>query len=210
MSKLWTFGDSFTEFYNPKYDWSKRYIEWKGYVPKVYGEVIAEELDYELVNKGLGGSSNQTILETICNHVNQIEPDDLVIIGWSSPIRFRVVDEHNEWQHMIPHMSFKFEKIGGISLESIVEILENRYHIKYCEEVESWIKLINKSLPECNVIHWKYHIEKINVHTINNLEDVHKETDGLIKDGHYSERGQLGVAKELINIIKSGNQKKLI
>jgi len=210
MSKLWTFGDSFTEFYNPKYDWSKKYIEWKGYTPKVYGEVIAEELGYELVNKGLGGSSNQTILETVCEYSNQINPNDMVIIGWSSPIRFRLVDEYGKWQHLIPHMLLPFEKMGNVSSESILEILENRYHKKYCEEVESWVKLIDIAFKDNQVIHWKYHIEKINVHTITNLESVHKETNGLIDDGHYSERGQLGVAEELINIIKLGNQKKLI
>lgn len=210
MAKLWTFGDSFTESYNPNYDWSKKYIEWKGYKPKVYGEIIAEKLGYKFTNLGLGGSSNQTILETICNNVHKIKPNDLVIIGWSSPIRFRIVNEYGFWRHMIPHTLFEFEKIGNVKVESILDILENRYHIKYCKEIESWIKLINKSLIECDVIHWKYHIENVDVHMITDKESIFKETGGLINDGHYSENGQLDVAKELIEIFKSGNKKKLI
>jgi hypothetical protein len=210
MPKLWTFGDSFTEYYNPKYKWAREYIDWKGYRPKVYGEVIAEELGYELVNKGLGGSSNQTILETICNSINDIQLDDVVIVGWSSPIRFRVVDEYGGWQHMIPHMLLNFKKIGNISAESVLEILENRYHEKYSEEVDNWVKLIDKALIGNKVVHWKYHTDKINVHAISNLEGINKETKGLIDDGHYSENGQLIVAKELIKIINSGNKKKLI
>lgn len=210
MSVLWTFGDSFTEAYNPKYEWSRKYIEWKGYAPKVYGEVISDRLGYELNNKGLGGSSNQTILETVCNCVDNIKPDDLVIVGWSSPIRFRIVDEWGEWQHMIPHMSFNFEKIANVKLESIVDILENRYHIKYSNEVESWIKLINKSLPDCKVVHWKYHTDNLNVNLITDKENINRETKGLINDGHFGEYGQLELAEELIKIITNNNRRKLI
>lgn len=210
MNKLWTFGDSFTEGYNPFYEWSEKYIEWKGYKPKVYGEIIAEELGYELVNRGLGGSSNQTILERICDSIDKIKSDDLVIVGWSSPIRIRLVDKWGNWQHIHPATIDKIIKIGEVSPESISEILENRYHLKYCQEVDSWVKLINKSLNENQIIHWKYHIEKINVHTITEKENIYKETDGLINDGHYSENGQKEVANELIKIFKSGNKKKLI
>jgi hypothetical protein len=210
MSKLWTFGDSFTESYNPKYEWSRKYIEWKGYTPKVYGEVISERLGYELINKGLGGSSNQTILETICNSVDDIKSDDIVIIGWSSPIRFRLVDEWGEWQHMIPHSLFNFEKMGGVGVESVLEILENRYHIKYSKEVESWIKLINKSLSDCKVIHWKYHRDGLNVNLITDKENVNKETGGLVNDGHFSENGQIEIANSLIEILNSSGKRKLL
>ena len=111
---------------------------------------------------------------------------------------------------MIPHMLVNFKKIGNVSAESVLEILENRYHIKYCEEVESWIKLINKSLDKCKVIHWKYHIEKINIPMITEKENINKETNGLINDGHYSENGQQSVADELMEIIQFGNKTKLI
>ena len=47
---LWTFGDSFTESLSDnKADWVQKYIEWKGYIPKVYGEVIAERMEIKLV-----------------------------------------------------------------------------------------------------------------------------------------------------------------
>lgn len=210
MKTLWTFGDSFTAFYDPRVPWSGEYIKWKGYIPKVYGEIIAEELGYRLINRGAGGVSNQTILELICNNIDDIKPGDLVIIGWSSQIRFRLVDEYDEWQDLIPHSLLKNKKTGGVNVESILEILENRYHIKYCSEIESWIKLVNKSLIDCDVIHWKYHIEKLNVPMITNKESISQETNGLIDDGHYSENGQKEVAKILMEILKSGNKKKLI
>ena len=42
MATVWTFGDSLTERYNPDFKWSRDYIEWKGYVPKVYGNFVSE------------------------------------------------------------------------------------------------------------------------------------------------------------------------
>ena len=50
MKTLWTFGGSFTERYTDKYNWSRDYIKWKGYTPKVYGDIIAEKLDLDLKN----------------------------------------------------------------------------------------------------------------------------------------------------------------
>jgi hypothetical protein len=203
---LWTFGDSFTEYYDPKYDWSDKYIKFKGYKPKVYGEIIAEELGYKLINQGLGGSSNHTILERICNSIDEIQPNDLVIIGWSSTSRIRVIDDQGNWIDIISNTLDNLPKIGNITPEAFVSIFENRHHLKYCEEVNSWIKLINKSLTNGQVIHWKYFYEKINAHSFGNMQNIHTDTKGLIHDGHFSEKGQLDVAKELIKIFKSGEK----
>ena len=48
MATIWAFGDSLTERYNPNESWAKKYIDWKGYLPKVYGNFIAETLNYDL------------------------------------------------------------------------------------------------------------------------------------------------------------------
>ena len=46
---LWTFGDSFTaRFANT--GWSTNYVKWKGYIPKVYGEIISDKLEMQLQN----------------------------------------------------------------------------------------------------------------------------------------------------------------
>ena len=52
MNTLWTFGDSFTDFFYPpdksEIHWRQKYIKFKGYTPKVYGEIIAEKLNLNL------------------------------------------------------------------------------------------------------------------------------------------------------------------
>jgi hypothetical protein len=209
MVTLWTFGDSFTDSYNPIFEWADKYIKFKGYKPKVYPDLIAGELGYNLKNKAVAGSSNQSILQAICDNVDLIKPGDVIIIGWSSPIRFRLVNQYDNWQDIIPQM-LKFNKISDVNTESIIEILENRTHKKYCDEVNSWIKLINKSLEQCRVIHWKYHSENIKAEPLRDFQTIDEETNGEINDYHYSENGHIVLAKRLIEILNSKNKKKLI
>ena len=46
---LWTFGDSFTQSFSDSTDsWVKVYCDWKGYIPKVYGEILADTLQFNL------------------------------------------------------------------------------------------------------------------------------------------------------------------
>ena len=41
MATVWAFGDSLTEAFSPNFKWTKEYIEWKGYTPKVYGNFVS-------------------------------------------------------------------------------------------------------------------------------------------------------------------------
>lgn len=47
-SKLWCFGDSYTQGYNPNVDWCKEYINFKGYQPKVYCDFLGEKLGIKI------------------------------------------------------------------------------------------------------------------------------------------------------------------
>ena len=53
-NKLWVFGDSFSV----PFELMKHipYIPYKGYVPKIYSEIIANELGYDLMDNSIGGS----------------------------------------------------------------------------------------------------------------------------------------------------------
>jgi len=103
MKKLWTFGCSFTygdgtlehDLYRQKYRVSDNELSW------TYR--LANELKMELVNKGMGGSSNETILDSIILNYDNINEDDIVIIS-------------KTWSHR-----FDFpKKIGSIEPQSIV------------------------------------------------------------------------------------------
>ena len=72
--KLWVFGDSFTQTFKSHFetnnDWATKYKEYKrkqnvlgGSTPRNYSEIIADSLNIDLENHGIGGCSNQTIFD---------------------------------------------------------------------------------------------------------------------------------------------------
>lgn len=206
MSTVWTFGDSYTEGYNPNYEWSKKYINWKGYHPKVHGDFISEMLNYELKNLGMGGSDNYTIFETFCKNVNEIKVGDIVVIGWSDVGRFRLSNRNGYWSSFIPKFSNVSSYTEYISENTINEILVNRTAKIYVDEVNNWINLIKKSLDGIKLVNWSIFNEgKINGVFIHNMiiETIIKETKGEVADGHFSENGQMKLAEIIVNVINN-------
>jgi hypothetical protein len=210
MPTLWTFGDSLTAPYSEEYDWSKEYIKWKGYTPNVYGKIISEKLNLDLINLGVGGSDNYSIFQSFCDVSDKIKNDDVVIFGWSSPIRFRIAMNESRWQIFLPNYTKNNLKIDGISVNTIKETIINRESIKFAEEVNSWIKLIDHTLKDVTHVHWTTFDDRIDAHMVTGLENIRKETNGLIDDGHFSERGQIQLSELLITYFSKGRTKKLI
>jgi hypothetical protein len=210
MATLWTFGDSLTEGYNIKYEWSKSYIDWKGYTPKVHGEVISEKLNLDLRNLGLGGSDNYSIFQNFCDVSNKIKEDDIVIFGWSSPMRFRLVGNHNTWKTFIPNYTKNLSDINGISINTINELLIHRDNVKFVEEVNSWITLIDNFLVNVNHVHWTIFDDRIKAHMIRGLNTIKNETNGDVDDGHFSEEGQFQLSEKLIHLLSIKNKNTLI
>jgi hypothetical protein len=156
MKTLWVFGDSFTEGYknfvirHPNghdIEWRNKYINWKGYVPKVFSEILAEKLNIKFINKGIGGADNYTIFDSIIQSLEHIKNGDIVIIGWSTLSRYRLANNQNEfesitmwWQNA---SETALERIG-ISQSTINDIMINRIDNKaYTNEINGYIKLIN-------------------------------------------------------------------
>ena len=203
MAKLWTFGDSFTDSFLKKAhstipDWRDSYIEWKGYVPKVYGEILSDRLGMELMNYGTGGWDNYSIFESFCNVVDKIEKKDFVIFEWSSSVRFRLTDEDGNWHNFIPKYDNPTILAEYMDRDSINKLLANRANKKYGEEVNAWIKLINNTLKDNNVIHWTPFVGNINATFLKEFELIRDETGGVINDGHFSESGHI----ELSNVLE--------
>ena len=208
---LWTFGDSFTESLSDnKADWVQKYIEWKGYIPKVYCEVMAERMEIELVNMGKGGSDNYSIFQSICDSVHNIKSDDIILVGWSSTTRFRLVNKLNSWKHIIPNFDRNQRTLENISQSTIDEILVNRTHNLYIEEVRSWLKLLNYTFSNNTIIHWSA-LEYTAVHNyFRNLPTIRLETNGEIDDNHYCEEGHIQLANEFMKMLSENRTRRLI
>ena len=210
--KLWTFGDSLTAAFSKDYPWSNSYINWKGYQPKVYGDFISETLNLDLINLGRGGSDNYTIFESFCNVSDKFNEGDLVIFGWSSPIRFRLVNGNDIWNTLLPSYNGNYMDVNNISINTIEEILVHRENIKFCDEVNCWIKLINNFLNKINVtaLHWTTFDKRLNAYYIQDAETIKSETNGFIIDEHFSENGHIKLAKKLIELSNTKKVKTLI
>ena len=211
MNNLWTFGDSLTASFDEAYQWSKKYIDWKGYKPNVYGDNISEILGFNLNNLGVGSSDNYSILQSFCNVSNKIKEGDLLIFGWSSPIRFRMVNNKKKWCSILPSVDVNFfNNLENVTSNTLKEILLNRDNKLYVEEVNSWIKMINNMIKNVDVIHWNAFDNRLTSIYVNNLETIRDETDNEINDVHFSENGQKQLSEILLNYYRSDRKIKII
>jgi len=206
-NKLWTFGDSFSESFNISGDWKYKYLDWKGYIPKTFSEIISEDLNLTDMNMAKSASDNYTILQRVCNTISQIKPEDVIIIGWSQINRFRLATPYGRWKHMIPNG--KWESTGGdyviglkdISKNTLIEIFCNREDGLYTNEVRSWVELLNYTFLKNTIIQWSPFKEILIYNNITNLTTITEETKGVVNDYHYSEEGHVQLANELKKIL---------
>jgi hypothetical protein len=203
MKTVWVFGDSFTDKYILSNN--KSYTNWKGYTPKTYHEILGEHLNLPIKNFAESyGMDNYTIFQTLCNNINEIN-QDIVVINWSEPIRFRLVDNvSKKWRTILPIKSLRTSKglpqVNGVNDETILDTFTNRENQLWLTEIDSWIKIINKALSNSVIIHWTWYNNK-------EYQTITEETNGEVIDFHYSEKGHTDLANWILNQIKIGTNK---
>jgi hypothetical protein len=200
--KLYIFGDSFSAGFSFESNWTNNYVNWKGYTPKGFDEIISQKLNLELINLAENASDNYSILQKFCDNVKNIKKNDLVIIGWSSPLRFRLVS--NDWITILPNYDkFSTKEIDKtkISESTLIEILLNRDDIRYCNEVNSWIKLLNNL--DKNIIHWTPFDQRLDCMFLSKFETIFSETNGELNDWHFSENGHIQLSDLFLNKLKN-------
>ncbi len=115
MNKLWIFGDNNSAIFGKtKERRFKYYKEYRnGVFPKTWSELLSKELNLELRNMAVSGQSNYDIFDMFCKCINQIQKDDIVIIGWGYINRFRLVDETTNSFVTIRSNQFKADDINN-------------------------------------------------------------------------------------------------
>ena len=232
MKTLWTFGDSYTDDYYRDGVIFKNYIPYRdfknGTLPDVWPTILGRKLGYSVKNMGVGGSSNTNIFLRFINVCEQLNQDDIVIIGWSNNKRFIGANfVTNELINILP-CDTDFTECN-LSKNTIEELFYNRTHPIWLEEIYAWIKIINHycKLKQVKVYHWssdndltKYFNEKNDKRFIsvpNGYSDlmhyisdsyfnstglscrIIDETKGLIKDGHFGEFGHIAQSDYIFN-----------
>lgn len=210
--KIWAFGDSFTQSMAPVTglnDWRSKYSEYKGYSPKVFTNFLSENHGYTCINRGHGGADNQSILEIIINHLDQIKDQDIIVIGWSSVERVRLANKFGKFTTIHANWGEEYKKASsdliGISVDTMEDLLVNRHgNSCYVSELNGIIKLLNHTFKNNILIHWSPFcgfFPGMDVISLPQIEIISKETNGKVEDGHYSENGHKVLSKHLHEVI---------
>jgi hypothetical protein len=217
MKKIWYFGDSNTEDYNSNYSWANKYMEWKGYKPKHWTELFAERIDLPYLNLGLGGCDNYTIFKTISDNIEMIGDNDIVIIGWTIPIRGRIANlDSNKWFTIVPQSNPNLKCITNDAIQQLILLRDSPL---YVQEVLDWQKIIKRALRTNRLIFWSYFPEFTNSGIMDSKYwmgkteclSINDETKGLIMDGHFCETGNKVISDSMYDYINQNvNQLKKI
>lgn len=224
MRKLWTFGDSYTELFETQHGTLKDYCDWKGGEPLNFSQVISNELKCDLKCYGKGGASNRSILSQYMSVVDEIEPNDVLIFGWTNLSRFRAINHSDE---IIDVVSMGTGiKVPNFSETSINETILLRNNYVFFTEILEYIKLIKKAQPNNVIINWTWHsivglenldirqekniiakkfYENVFYYDYDNMEKIYEETNNQIIDHHYSENAHIFLAQEFIKHINNIN-----
>lgn len=218
MNKLWVFGDSYSEPFSKLngMEWKPQYIKWKGYTPNYYGEFLAKEFDLFHINRAIGGADNYTIFESIIPFLDKIQSNDVIIIGWSHTLRFRIVNKMGEFNTIRPSsMDVVFElnrktPYMDLSEQTIKEMVINRNNALYINEVNNFIKILNFSFKNNKIIHWSPFGQDVDgilttAPSLKNLEKINDETNFTIKDSHFSENTHILLSNQFSEIIRNYN-----
>lgn len=234
---LWTFGCSFTAEYHPvgdnfhrsKYD---DYKDWRGgNLPKSWPTLLSEMIDFNVKNCGEGGAANQTIFWKFIEEHKNFKKGDLVIIGWTSILRFVAYNERDECMNNILPSYINTNVDHILSDQALMEIFNNRSNAEWCVELCRWISLINSfcKLSEIKILHWtsdsyffKEYTDKcdfdsfiktpngdLNVFEFSRMlysdgkRSIKDETSDKIMDIHNGEFGHLSQAQYFYEFIKT-------
>lgn len=200
--KLYVIGDSFSNLYSYDPNTDSPYIRYKnfrgGNLPYTWSELLSKKIGYQLINLSVAGASNYEIFDQFCDVSQTIKKDDLLFIGWTDTMRFRLYSDKTNRFEKINIKGDRKLHFSNISENTFNEILVNRSHIYWVTEISKWELVINK-LSE--LIGFEYHIwtffyDYSDYNILPTLISrgatiIKDETNGLIDDLHFAEMGHI-------------------
>jgi hypothetical protein len=219
MKDVWCFGGSMSQSYDSNIKWFKDYVNWKGEEFKSYPELISDNLNVGLFNLSENSNNNSAIFQSICDNLINIKPESLVLIHWTPYVRFRLVNVFDEWENLTVSQN-DLSNLKNINQNTVNEIFINRSHLKYEEEVRSWGKIISHSLSHSHIVFLSPDVNNgnkslIKIHTcgligykINEVqvERIIDETNGKIKDGHFSINGHKQMSHIILSLLNKSKK----
>lgn len=209
--KLWIFGDSFSVPFK-RVENEHPYVPFKGYLPKIYSEIISEKLDLELMDMSHGGCSNYDIFHTFIKNIDKIGDGDILIFGWTQIIRFRIASSRNDFYDVIIAVAEHMKSLIDIPTQSLWDITINRSNNTiYYDELCDFIKIIKQSKLNCKILHWTWVEPRYKDEYENNFynllipykkyKTIKEETDDKVNDFHYGEMAHEELSNDLLKFL---------
>jgi hypothetical protein len=230
---LYTFGCSFTAYYNNHENYTK-YKEYKGgKFPSHWTELLSNKLNLKLNNFGYAGMGNDQIFQLVANNSNVYIPGDIIIVGWSFVNRFKWAnDDLNVWERL--GAGFKDNK-RFIAESTLNEIMVNRSSPLYINDIRNYEKLLDRfaDKSKIKIYYWSFDSNVINNKTEQNKnfilhsklkdnnslidyifecggEDITMETNSEISDHHLGEKGHKIQSELFYDYITNKHHNKII
>ena len=191
----WFFGDSFTngDGCTPEDPYYKKYPN-----GKLWTTIVSSYLGMNEKNISRGGCSNQYLLnKLILNFPNFVE-GDFVIVSDTIPTRTLWYDDNNEQRHSIIEESiFGGENTDEAILNYITEQLvphEKEWENFYLNQYEILLKELSYN-RNVRVLFWSY---KLWYPPENTFQTIWEQTEGEIKNGHWSWLGHKQMSEYII------------
>jgi hypothetical protein len=198
MSKLWTFGDSFTAGNGtlPNEAYTKY---WETEEDVIWPLILSKKLQIPVLNKGMGLFSNDKIIDTVIANYHSIQGGDLVIIGKTFPFRTDIPNKtDDELLTIAPnHLNSLQNRYSKAEIENISEmiVLFDSEAIKQRQDFRfNFLKHLIAQRATCIV--WSSKL-------FDKFETIRQATDYFIDDSHWSYKGHKDFADFMFNEIVS-------
>jgi hypothetical protein len=223
---LWTFGDSMTFGHGCNVDCKSNtrieYLPYKKEGDDIWSNHLSKLLNYDVVNLGKNGASNDYIFDCIIDNFDMIKPNDVVIMNTTLYGRIEVPFKDGTYNILCGYEKNKTsiddkEYIHSImpkqsDLEKIEALVNFQYHFSNHQFYKdrhikrfNFIKDRLKNEKNTKFIYLWSLEDDDGIYT--SFETINKATNGLVNDTHFSFNGHFNFAHFLYSLI---NKNKII
>jgi len=222
FSKLYTFGDSWTEL-GYYYEGSPYKELYPNLATPNWAQLLADHYSVELINRGKGGCSFDFIEFAILTYLEEIEQNSLVVVGGTSANRvslpllqhppFQITNYNGyDGNERFSKMSETIDSLKGINFEEVRDAL-SKYSIDVRAQLSGYFEqyyyskllLILEHLKETkNVTFLLWNWETIiNMSREGEILTILEETNGVVNDLHPGGKGSRQIFQIFLNQIES-------
>jgi hypothetical protein len=216
---LWAFGDSMTFGHGCNVDCKSNtrleYLPYKKEGDDIWSNHLSKLLNYDVINLGKNGASNDYIFGSMIDNFDYINEGDIVIINMTLhgrievPIGDEIVNALSSYEN---EMKIRGYDSGGDRQEKIETIINFQYHFSNHQfykdrHIKRFNFIKNRLLNEKKVKYvYLWSLEEVDSGLYSSFETIHKATNGAVNDTHFSFNGHLNFAHFLYNTVRDKKQ----